>query len=119
VIDTSTNTVAATVGAGANPSRVAVSPDGTRAYVTNSGSSNVSVIATASNTAGSNNVSVIATATNTVVATVTVGLKPIGIAVAPGGNHAYVTNANSNNVSVIATATNTVMATVGGGEPPH
>ncbi|MGI8570568.1 MAG: hypothetical protein ACR2KT_16740 [Methylocella sp.] len=51
-------------GWGANPFGVAVTPDGTHVYVTNSGSSNRSVIATA---------------TNKVVATVTVGLTPKGV----------------------------------------
>ena len=58
------------------------------------------------------NVSVIDTASNTVVATVTVGANPYGVAVNPGGMRAYVANTNSNNVSVINTATNTVVATV-------
>jgi YVTN family beta-propeller protein len=71
------------------------------APVTNSGSSNVSVIAG-----------------RTVVATVTVGLNPKGLAITPDGLHAYVVNKGSNNVSVIATATNTVVATVTVGLKP-
>jgi YVTN family beta-propeller protein len=43
------------------------------------------------------------------VATVGVGSHPRGIAVAPDGKHAYVTNAAANTVSVIDTATNTVV----------
>jgi hypothetical protein len=39
----------ATIGVGLRPVAVAVSPDGTRAYVANSGSGSVSVINTASN----------------------------------------------------------------------
>jgi len=62
VIDTATNTVAATVAVGANPFGVAVNPAGTFAYVAN---------------ANSNNVSVINTATNAVVATVPVGASPL------------------------------------------
>ena len=52
---------------GTNPGGVAVNPAGTRAYVANN---------------NSNNVSVIDTATNTVVATVAVGVYPYGVAVA-------------------------------------
>ncbi len=66
-----------------------------------------------------NNLSVIDTATNTVVATVTVGVSPFGIAVNPGGARAYVTNAASDNVSVIDTANFTVVATVAVGTNPE
>jgi YVTN family beta-propeller protein len=125
---------------------VAITPDGTHAYVALAGfPGTVSVIATATNTVvatvpvgigplwvaitpdgthtyvttrGDNTVSVIATATNTVVATVSVGNFPLGVAITPDGTHAYVTNAFSNTVSVIATATNTVVATVPVGNVP-
>jgi YVTN family beta-propeller protein len=56
---------------GINPEGIAITPDGTRVYVTNSGS-------------GANNVSVIDTATNTVVASVAVGTTPFGLAISPG-----------------------------------
>jgi YVTN family beta-propeller protein len=52
-----------------------------------------------------------------VVATITVGSFPIGVAITPDGQHAYVANNGSHNVSVIATATNKVVATVGGTGP--
>jgi len=61
-----TNTVIATVPVGSYPQAIAVSPDGTRAYVTN-------MI--------SNNVSVIDTTTNTVTATVNIENYPSGIVV--------------------------------------
>src|SRR5688572_6275626 len=54
-----------------------------------------------------NSVSVIDTATHTVIATVTVGLSPVGVAVTPNGAFVYVTNGGDNNVSVINAATNT------------
>jgi YVTN family beta-propeller protein len=60
----------------------------------------------------SNTVSVIDTATNAVVATVTVGGLPLGVAVTPDGKHAYVANRANGTVSVIDTASNTVVATV-------
>ena len=103
MINTATNTVTATITVGATPAGVAVSPDGTRAYVTNYGSDTVSVIDTA---------------TNTVTATITVGSRPEGVAVSPDGTRAYVTNANSDTVSVIDTATNTVTATITVGSQP-
>jgi YVTN family beta-propeller protein len=98
VINTATNTVVATIPVGVSPSGVAVTPDGTRAYVTNAGSA-------APNSA---NVSVINTATNTVVATIPVGTQPTGVVFTPDGTRAYVTNFVNNTVSVINTATNTV-----------
>ena len=55
---------------------MAVSPDGTRAYVTNGPSGSVSVINTA---------------TNHVTATIDVGRAPEEVAVSPDGTRAYVT----------------------------
>ena len=126
---------------------MAVSPDGTRAYVANQFFGTVSVIDTA---------------TNTVTATITVGDRPVrgggqsgwhprlrhqrylerGVGdqhgdqhgdrgdhrrrppatawrSAPDGTRAYVTNFNSNTVSVINTATNTVIATIPVGSGPQ
>src|SRR5438132_5602524 len=70
VIDTASNTVVATVRVGSGPSGVAITPDGTRAYVTNG--TNVG-----------NTVSVIDTASNTVVATVGVGAESLSVAISP------------------------------------
>src|SRR6185295_20375691 len=61
----------------------------TRGYVTNSGDDTVSVIDPAN---------------NTVVATITVGDEPGGVAVTPNGTFVYVANQNSNTVSVISAA---------------
>ena len=52
------------------------------------------------------------------LATVPVGISPVGVAVTPDGARVYVANAGSNNVSAIATASNTVLATVGVGAQP-
>jgi YVTN family beta-propeller protein len=59
VIDTASNTVVATIPVGAFPEGVAITPDGTRAYVTDFVS-------------------------NTVVVTIGVGLFPTGVAITPG-----------------------------------
>ena len=115
------------------------------AYITNTGSNNVSVINTATNTVTatiavgskptgvavgpdggtvyvtnefSNTVSVIAAATNTVTATIPVGSKPFGVAVSPDGNTVYVANNGDNTVAVISAATNTVTATIPVGTGP-
>lgn len=74
------------------------------AYVTNS---------------GSNDVSVIDTATNTVVATIPGAGQPSGVAITPDGAFAYLTNASgANTVSVIDTASNTVVASIPVGDTP-
>jgi YVTN family beta-propeller protein len=94
VIDTATNTVIATVSVGGGPFGVAVTPDGSKVYVTN----------------GDNTVSVIATATNTVIGSpIPVGREPFGVAVTPDGSKVYVTISIDNTVSVIDTATDTVI----------
>ena len=82
---------------GSSPQRLAVTPNGAFAYVTNFGSNDVSVISAAS---------------NMVVATVTVGLGPNDIAITPNGAFAYVANSVGNSVSVINTATDMVTATI-------
>ena len=111
VIDTATNTVVATVPVGTGPIGVAVTPTGTRVYVT---------LVTGF-------VSVIDTATNTVAATVPVGNSAGAVAVTPTGTRVYVANDPSDRpapttpgrVSIIDPATNTVVATVTVGNSPR
>lgn len=103
VIDTSTNSVAATIPVGATAHAVALTPDGTRAYVANFGSHDVSVIDTT---------------TNAVVATVAAGTNPRDIAVNSAGTRVYITNFEGHSLSVIDAATNTVTATVAAGINP-
>jgi len=115
VIDTANNTVVATIPVGKLPNGVAVTPDGTHAYVTNTIDSTVSVIDTPS---------------NTVVATIPVELGSFGVAIPPDGTRpyehddrrhqplAYVTNNSGNTVSVIDTAGNKVVATIPVGNFP-
>ncbi len=66
VIKTSNNTVVKRVRVGGGPSGVAITPNGSDAYVTNG---------------DSNTVSVIKTSTNMVVKTVRVGDFPAGVAI--------------------------------------
>lgn len=146
VINTATNTVAATVPVGDSPWGVAVAPAGNYIYVSNQQSNTVSVIDGSNNTVistinvgsspegivispdgstlyvsnlESGNVSVISTATNSVIQTINVGSNPQGIAINPAGTNVYVTNSVSNSVSVINTATNTVAATIQVGKGPN
>jgi YVTN family beta-propeller protein len=111
VIDTGAAppSVTATITVGSGPFGVAVTPDGTHAYVANTGTFSVT----------GTTVSVIDTATNTVGATIPVGNTPKGVAITPDGTLAYVANGTSDNVSVIRTATNTVVATVAVGNQPE
>jgi len=108
VINTANNTFKDTVPVGKKPLGIAVSPDGTRVYVTNA------------NYGDSGTVSVIDTARNEVTATVDVGYKhsPSGVAVTPDGKRLFVANRDINGVSVIDTSTNTVIATVPAGINP-
>ena len=76
---------------GTTPQQVALNSNGTRLYVTNTGSDNVSVIDTAS---------------GTVIATIAVGDSPYGITVSNDGSVAYVAN-KDNTVSVLNLMNNT------------
>ncbi|MDX3853666.1 Ig-like domain repeat protein, partial [Streptomyces sp. AK02-01A] len=134
-----------TVPVGNFPTDVAITPDGLRAYVANSGDNTVSVIDTVTNTvtatipvgsapfgvvvtpdglfvyvtnSGDDTVSVISTATNTVTATIPVGSVPLEVTVTPNGLFAYVANSGGDTVSVISTVTNTVTATIPVGATP-
>ena len=86
--DTATNTYTAgdSVQVGSDPRGIAVSADGTRAYVANW---------------ASNSVSVLDTTTASVIRTITVGTNPSGVAVSPDGTRVYVSNYGSNSVSVL------------------
>jgi YVTN family beta-propeller protein len=102
-INTNTNSVEGTVTVGQNPFGVAVTPDGTKIYVANQNSGNVSVV-------DAN--------TRKVITTITVGMSPLRVAVSPDGSKAIVTNQMSNNVSVIDVRTNSVITTLPVGKEP-
>lgn len=104
VIDTSTNTVIATITAPANSQEIAISPNGLFAYLTNENNATVSIINTSN---------------NTITGTIPVGMGPTGVAFTTDGSLAYVANATSANVSVINTSTSLVTATVTAGTTPQ
>ncbi len=100
---TGNTTLITQVTVGKEPNGVALSPDGSRAYVANTAGGTVSVfsIDRAQPLYG------VAT-----VATITVGAEPYGVALTPTGRKLYVANARSNSVSVIDTTTNQVVRTI-------
>jgi YVTN family beta-propeller protein/VCBS repeat-containing protein len=141
VVDTSTDTVVATIPlSGKNSDGAAVSPNGALVYVA-SESGIVSVISTATNSVvatipvghvaytvefspdgslayvvGGDYVSVINTATSALVTNITVGSAAYSVAISPDGSHAYVTGGGL--VSVIDTANNSVVASIDIGNAP-
>jgi YVTN family beta-propeller protein len=127
VIDTATGVVSATIPVGAFPYGVAITPDGTHAYVAD----HDGVVG------GGGRVSVIDTATGVVSGVITLGTdNPQGVAITPDGRYAYVTGTNEyshlpgkedpaidplpihGSVFVIDTATGVVSATIPVGKSP-
>jgi YVTN family beta-propeller protein len=106
VVNTRFNTLFTTIPVGLFPFGVAVTPDGSRVYVTNQ---------------DANTVSVIDPGRDIVTGTIGVGSGPVGVDVTPDGKKVYVGNGNSNGtsgVSVIDAATNTVVDTITTGQQP-
>jgi YVTN family beta-propeller protein len=100
VIDTSTNTVTATIVVGDSPVGVAITPDGSKAYVVNGSATSISVIDTS---------------TNTVSDTITSATDNDcwGISLTPDGKYAYVPSL-IHTVSVIDTSTNSLVTKIPG-----
>jgi YVTN family beta-propeller protein len=84
------------------PRAVAITPDGTRAYVTN----------LYSNPAGDDTVSIIDTENYAVLGEITVGDGPRGIAITSNGKYAIVANAWGDSVSIIDLDSDTVVSTI-------
>jgi YVTN family beta-propeller protein len=95
VIDTLTNTLVGTITVGQSPWGIAITPDGTRAYVANS----------------SGTISVIDTSTDTVITTIVDNDLPFGVAITPDGTRVYVSNARGS-VSVVDISTNTIISDI-------
>ncbi|WP_374473684.1 hypothetical protein [Arenimonas sp.] len=68
---------------------------------------------------GGTDVSVVDGATHTVVATVEVGVNPLGVAPTPDGRLVFITNSNDRSVSVIDTGTAVVVETLSFGVDPQ
>ncbi len=99
VIDTATGNTISTIATGP-PSGVAITPDGTRAYVVTDGE-----------------IKVIDTSNQSIVATITCQCTSYGAAISPyGGGRLYV--GSGNDVKVINTGTNQIIATISGFNAP-
>lgn len=96
-VNPSTTSTIDSIRVGTNPQNITISADGTRAYVTNYGSSSVSAINTVTNTVDGS--------------AITVGSKPDGLALSRDGSVLYVANGNDT-ISVINTKTRAVVGTV-------
>jgi YVTN family beta-propeller protein len=104
VIDVPSNAPLVSIPVGDDPDGVAVTPDGSAAWVTDF---------------LSNAVSIIDTSTQSVSATIPVGAGPVGIALSPDGAAAYVANKGSSTVSVMRTQPPEVVANVAVGAGPN
>jgi YVTN family beta-propeller protein len=97
VIDVATTQVVTTITVGQGPGSLAVTPDGSRVYVSTGGT-----------------VSVISTASNTMIATIPIAGLTGSLAVNPSGQYVYVEGVNNvtEQIYVISVATNAVVATI-------
>src|SRR5262245_11206957 len=127
VIDTATRAIITRVPVGTYPYTTVMSADGSKVYVTNwggrrPGPTDVTdgmfpvVVDPRTGIPVSGTVSVIDTSSNTVLRSIDVGLHPSGMAMSPGGDRLFVTNANSDSISVIDTSTDSVVKTLHVGE---
>ena len=89
--------LSAPVAVGTTPSGIVALQDGTRFYVANSGSNDVSVVSATS---------------FAVLKTVAVGVGPSFVAADPGSTKVYVTNPGGFSTSIIQTVNDTVSATI-------
>lgn len=98
------------------PLAVAVAPDGSRIYVTNSGSNDLAVFD--SRTRLVTEIAPVTMAPYPLVTRVPLGKTPWGIAVTPDGSQIYVANQGSNSVSVVATGNYSATHTIPVGASP-
>jgi YVTN family beta-propeller protein len=101
-IDTATFLVSTPIAVGTGPGYIAISQDGSLAYVVNE----------VPNLSSNGSLSVISTASNNVSAIIPLGLGPIMPAITPDGSKVFVSNIGEDSISVINTSTNTVTATI-------
>ena len=108
-LDTASNIAEPQIPLSTEPSAVAITPDGRRAYVTN---------------AVGNTVHIVDTSTLSLIDTVIVGYSPLAVAITPDGRAAYVTVSRSapngrGALAIIDTATDTVSTTFSIGDDPN
>ncbi len=96
------NRKVAEIAVGAEPQRVAITPDNRKVYVTNQRSGTLSVIDAE---------------TLRVVKTIKVGTEPLGCALTPDGERLFVANSSSDDVSVVETHADVVIRTIAGVGP--
>ena len=120
VIDGSTDAVTATISVGTVtlPWGVAVDPTTDTVYVANWGNTARGSLSIRQPIPSTHTVSVIDGSTNAVTTTVTVGTRPVGVAVDPATDTVYVANADSDTVSVIDGSTNAVTSIISVGTYP-
>ncbi len=115
VISADKNT--ATVTVGQEPVGITSDPDGDYVYVANSADNTLSVISIQGSNQDEDDEDE-DDDDNRVVATVSVGISPWGVAVNQDGSYVYVSNNGDNTVSVIRTSDRTLTATVTVGSEP-
>ncbi len=97
ILDTSSNTVVATIPIGSGPQGITIKQDSSRAYTADSDSDWISVVDLAD---------------NSVVTTIPAGDGPVIPALNSDGSRVYVASHLSNSVTVIDTSTNSVVTTI-------
>lgn len=97
VIDTTTNTVVATIPVGKSPYSILITPDGGRAYVLNQYDTTISVISTSS---------------NSIIKTLTLDTNPGAGTLNSTGTRLYVSVGYSKGIYIIDTSSDTVIDTI-------
>jgi YVTN family beta-propeller protein len=103
VLDSETATQLAVIPVGTDPRWIEVSPDQSKAYISNFGSDSITVIDTATRSADQ-------------TIDLAAGSSPMGIAPSPDGHRVYVVNSNMNSLSVVDVDTGVVVATSDAGD---
>jgi YVTN family beta-propeller protein len=114
IIDATSYSQITTIALGGNPASIGYDRVNGEFFAAGSSSGNHPLMMGA----GSGSVSVINDTTNQVVATITVGNAPAGIAYDELTGDAYVSNQGNNSLSVISAASNTVVGTIAVGTSP-